>query len=326
MHHNSYEPFKPAWWAKNPHLQTLWASKVRRKPPVPIRWERLELPDGDFLDLTWSDVIQNETKSPKPLVLLLHGLTGNINSRYARGMLQTVVKQGWRGVLMHFRGCSGTPNRLSRSYHSGETNDLQTVVSELFRREPHTPLFAVGYSLGGNVLLKWLAEYPNNPLKAAVAVSIPFELQKTSYRLNKGFSRVYRFRMLQDLIKSHQEKFKTISPPFDFGNVRKMRTFREFDDAVTAPLHGFKSADDYYSKCSSRQFLSAIQTPTLIIHAKDDPFTTLDALPSIHEVSSKVTLELTERGGHVGFVSGKYPWKASYWLENRISHYLDEHL
>lgn len=258
-------------------------------------------------------------------MLVLHGLTGSIQSRYARGMLQTIAEQGWRGLFIHFRGCSGVPNRLARSYHSGETGDLQTVVTELRQREPYTPIYAIGYSLGGNVLLKWLAEHPNNPLKAAVAVSVPFELQKTSRKLDQGFSRIYRKLFVQELIKSHQEKFKDIPPPYDFGDLSNIRTLREFDNAVTAPLHGFKSADEYYSMCSSRQYLGLIQTPTLILHAKDDPFTTENALPSIKEVSPQVTLELTEQGGHVGFVAGIFPWKPIYWSELRILNYLRQH-
>lgn len=309
--------FKPAWWLPGPHLQTIWPTLVGRKLHTPVQWERFELPDGDFVDLSWVG------QGTGPIVLVLHGLNGSIHSPYATGLLQAIAKQKWRGVLMHFRGCSGTPNRLARSYHSGETGDLQTVIDALTRREPNTPLFAVGYSLGGNVLLKWLGEREQNPLQAAVAVSIPFELDKTASRLNKGFSRVYQWQLLRELCNAHQKKFKKIKEPINFGDVYKLRNFWEFDNVVTAPLHGFKNAKDYYDQSSSRQFLCKIKIPTLILHAENDPFTTPYDLPKSHEMPPNVSLELTKTGGHVGFVAGKYPWRPIYWLEHRIIHYFD---
>jgi predicted alpha/beta-fold hydrolase len=315
--------FKQAWWLPGPHLQTLWAALLRPKIKLHIRSERFELPDGDFLDLAWVG------EGSGPRVLILHGLNGSIDSPYARGILQAIKNRGWRGVFMHFRGCSDEPNRLARSYHSGETRDLQIVITELIGREPNVPLFAIGYSLGGNVLLKWLGETGEsgieNPLKAAVAVSIPFELAKTAEHLKKGFSRIYQWHLLRELSTSHHRKFKKIPKPFAINtvNVFMLKTFWEFDNAITAPLHGFKSADDYYEKSSSRQYLAKIKIPTLILHARNDPFTTLHALPEVLEVSKHVSLEFSAHGGHVGFVSGKYPWKPVYWLEERIMHYLE---
>ncbi len=320
--HNS---FKPAWWLRNPHLQTLWAALLRPKIKLSIRSERLELADGDFLDLAWVG------GGSGPRVLILHGLNGSIGSPYARGILQAINNRGWRGVFMHFRGCSGEPNRLAQSYHSGETRDLQAVITELIHREPNSPLFAIGYSLGGNVLLKWLGEIGEsgieNPLKAAVAVSIPFELAKTAEHLKTGFSRLYQWHLLRELSAYHHRKFKDLPKPSAINDVdvTQLKTFWEFDNAITAPLHGFKNADDYYEKSSSRQYLAKIKTPTLILHARNDPFTTLNALPEVHEVSKHVSLELSEDGGHVGFVSGKYPWKPIYWLEERIMDYLESY-
>ena len=317
--------FKPAWWLRNPHLQTLWAALLRPKIKLSLHAERLELADGDFLDLAWVG------RGSGPRVLILHGLNGSIDSPYARGILQAINNRGWRGVFMHFRGCSGEPNRLAQSYHSGETRDLQTVTTELIHREPNSPLFAIGYSLGGNVLLKWLGEIGEssieNPLKAAVAVSIPFELAKTAEHLKTGFSRLYQVHLLRGLSASHRRKFKDLPKPSAISNVdvTTLKTFWEFDNAITAPLHGFKSADDYYEKSSSRQYLAKIKTPTLILHARNDPFTTLDALPEVHGVSSHVSLELSDHGGHVGFISGKYPWKPVYWLEDRIMDYLESY-
>jgi predicted alpha/beta-fold hydrolase len=317
---NSLHPFKPAWWLTGPHLQTLWASLVRRNIQLPIDLERLELADGDFLDLAW---IGNNTG---PIVIVLHGLNGSIRSPYVQGILQAIRQKGWRGVLMHFRGCSGVPNRLARSYHSGETGDLQTLVSELMRREPNTPLCAIGYSLGGNVLLKWLGESgEKNPLKAAVAVSVPFELAKSVDHLNKGFSRLYQWRLVHELMHMHRQKCEAFHYPMGFKDGQKITTFWEFDGAVTAPLHGFSSAKEYYQQSSSRQYLAKIQIPALILHAKNDPFTPVSSIPEPHEISSQISLELAEEGGHVGFVAGKYPWRPIYWLEQRIVRYLEEY-
>jgi predicted alpha/beta-fold hydrolase len=293
-------------------LQTLWPVLCRRKLPLSLFNERFELADGDFLDLSWVG------HGNGPLVLVLHGLNGSIDSHYANGMLHAITQRGWRAVLMHFRGCSGVPNRLARSYHSGDTGDLNTVLAELARREPTTQIFAVGYSLGANVLLKALGEGTlSNPLTAAVAISVPFDLSMTVERLSKGFSRLYQWVLVRNLSISHKTKF---------GSVKKMKTLLEYDEEITAPLHGFKNAQDYYSKSSCRQFLSNIYTPTLILHSRNDPFTTLNSLPEQNEVSNKVRLEYTEDGGHVGFISGRYPWKPTYWLEQTIINYLEKHI
>lgn len=342
------QPYKSPWWLKGPHLQTLWGALVRSKPYMKLEWERLELSDGDFLDLAWtvktkSDPIPLPTSvtcvtpvSPHtPIVLILHGLNGSIDSSYAAGMLLAIKKLGWRGVIMHFRGCSGKPNRLPRAYHSGETGDLQTVVTELKTREPNTPLFAVGYSLGGNVLLKWLGETgATNPLQATAAVSVPFELDKTADYLNTGFSKLYQWWLIRGLKIEHHRKFKNhpLKAQFEthpfrkdhFKNVNKIKNFWEFDDQITAPLHGFKNAKEYYELSSCRQFLKDIEIPTLILHAKNDPFVPTIALPTVNEVSTSVTLEISEEGGHVGFISGKFFWQPEYWLEQRILNYFAE--
>jgi predicted alpha/beta-fold hydrolase len=304
------DKFKPAWWLPGSHLQTLWPVLLRRKVNLPIINERFELADGDFLDLAWVG------KGSGPLVLVLHGLNGSVNSHYANGILHAVVQKGWRGVLMHFRGCSGIPNRLARSYHSGETGDLYTVLAELNKREPMTPKFAIGYSLGGNVLLKALGENKNaNTLNAAVAISVPFDLSATVDHLCTGFSRLYQWKLVRDLSHAYRVKF---------GKVKKLKTIRDFDDAVTAPLHGFANAQDYYTKSSCNQFLCNIRTPTLIVHARNDPFTALHSLPEQHAVSNNVLLKYTDDGGHVGFIAGTYPWKPIYWLDQTIMNYFDD--
>lgn len=321
----SNKAFKPAWWLRNSHLQTLWPCVIRKrklKPNLELVRERLELPDGDFVDLDWVN-----KDADGPVIILLHGFEGSINSHYAKGMLNTIHANGWRGVFMHFRGCSGEHNRLPRGYHSGDTSDLSYVVTVLQRREPNTPYAAIGYSLGGNVLLKWLGETgKTNPLKAAIAVSVPFELNKAANRIECGFSRFYQWYFLRCLRGRLQKKFKRVQPPVDpafWGSVSKMR---DFDNYFTAPLYGFRDADDYYSSASSRQYLRFIQIPTLLVHAKDDPFMTADAIPSPAELSPYVTLEVTEKGGHVGFVTGLLPWRPVYWLEERTPLFFREYL
>jgi predicted alpha/beta-fold hydrolase len=289
-----------------------------RKPPaVALEPERLELPDGDFVDLGFT---------PGPgaaLVIVLHGLEGSVRSAYALATLAAVKAQGWQGVVMHFRGCSGLLNRLPRSYHSGETGDLGFLIETLRARHPRLPLAAVGYSLGGNVLLKYLGERGDaSGLAGAVAVSVPFELDKAARRMERGFSRIYQWFLVGKLRAKTARKFAAMASPIDLGRLGAFRTFRAFDHNVTAPLHGFESAEDYYARSSSRQYLSAITAPTLILHAIDDPFMTPDAVPTRAELAPGVELDLQEKGGHVGFVTGHLPGRPRYWLDERIAAFL----
>lgn len=312
-----YQSFKPAWWLPGPHLQTLCGSFIDRDLVIVTQRERLELNDGDFLDLDWVG------EKNRPVVLVLHGLASNIDSSYAKRVLRAIANNNWCGVFMHFRGCSGEPNRLARSYHSGDTADLAFVVGELSRRYPQLPIAAIGYSLGGNVLIKWLGETGySNPLRAAVAVSIPFEIGKTVQRLNQGFSRLYQWRLLNELKQFLHYKFQTNPHTFDCSKLAQLQTFKDFDDHVTAPLHGFSDAEDYYRKASCRQFLPLVKVPTLIVQSRDDPFTSPDALPNALELPPQITFELSEQGGHVGFIGGNLPWQPVSWLEDRIIDYL----
>jgi predicted alpha/beta-fold hydrolase len=321
----SQKPFKPAWWLRNSHLQTLWPCITRPsqlKPTLTLERERLELPDGDFLDLDWV----NKSASG-PIVIVLHGFEGSVNSHYAKGMLNVIDSHGWRGVFMHFRGCSGEHNRLQRGYHSGDTHDLAFVVNTLLQHEPNASLAAIGYSLGGNVLLKWLGETgKHNPLKAAIAVSVPFELHKVAKRISSGFSRFYQWHFLRCLRRRLQRKFAFIAPPMDPQFLESLTSIRDFDNSFTAPLHGFRDVEDYYTTSSSRQYLRFIKVPTLLLHAKDDPFMTEDTIPTLEELSPSIQLEVTEAGGHVGFVAGHYPWRPVYWLEERTPLFFQEYL
>jgi len=313
--------FKPAWWCRNPHLQTLWPVFFRRHLRPRLRRERLELPDGDFVDLDWT---QNERG---PIVILLHGLEGSSRSHYARGMLNTLPRHGLRAVLMHFRGCSGEPNRLARAYHSGDTGDLDFLVRTLKAREPETPLAVVGYSLGGNVLLKWLGEQGTHaPVDCAIAVSVPFLLHESTKRMQRGFSRLYQWHLMRNLRTAVARKAQHQPLPVPVQELARLRNFHDFDDRITAPLHGFQGAMHYYTASSSRQYLSRIRVPTLIVHAADDPFMHQQVVPEPGELSATVELDLQHHGGHVGFVDGRLPWRPRYWLETRIPAWLHRHL
>lgn len=319
----SDKKFKPAWWLRNSHLQTIWPVLCRANVKnLHTQRERLELPDGDFIDLDWV-----HAQGKGPIVLLLHGLEGSINSHYAKSLLQQFESRGWRGVFMHFRGCSGEPNRLPRGYHSGETGDVSYVIETILNREPTVPIAAVGISLGGNVLLKWLGETGSqNQLKAAIAVSVPFELLKAAKRVQQGFSKFYQWYFIKCLRERLSKKFALTPTPFDTSVIHQVQTMYDFDDKITAPLHGFMDVHDYYDAASCRQFLHSIQIPTLILQAKDDPFMTADVIPNQDELSPSIKLEVSEGGGHVGFVAGKYPWRPEYWLEKRIPDFLENYL
>ncbi len=315
------KPFKPAWWLRNPHLQTVYARYLGRRRYVKTRKELFELADGDFLDLRWTG------GNVGPIIVILHGLEGSVESHYAKGMLRAAQRQGWRAVLAHFRTCGGQLSRLPRAYHSGDTQDFAELVKYLKVREPNTPIIAVGYSMGANVLLKWLGESADqNPLDAAVAVSVPFELHKVSETIGGVLSGKYEQYFLKPLKRKILNILENHDLPLDVNQVIALRSLREYDDYVTAPLHGFKDAKDYYTQCSSRYYLNRIAVPTLIIHSKDDPFMPRDIVPTLDEVSLSVELEIYERGGHVGFITGWNPLWPKYWLEHRIPEYIIQQL
>ena len=318
--------FKAAWWLTNPHAQTVYATFTRRlKAPI-SHTERLELPDGDFIDLAWAT---QGVDAAAPLVILLHGLGGSVKSTYVAGQLKAYNQAGWRAVLMHFRGASGEPNRKPHAYHSGETGDLNTLLHILNKREPQTKKAVVGISLGGNVLLKWLGEQQEQSLiHAAAALSVPFDLNLLAHHMNQGFPRFYQKHLINKLHHLFEQKFKQYPEhkPKHLNNLKALQSFLTFDEHITAPFHNFPSAKVYYEQSSSRQFLKTIKTPTLIVHALDDPFMTPEAIPTPHELSSDITLELTDQGGHIGFISGKIPGKAVYWLDERVPRFLKSKL
>ena len=310
--------FMPAWWLSNPHLQTLWPVLFRWRPRPSLERERVELPDGDFVDIDWAG-------DGERLALILHGLEGGSNSPYARGLLSALVRRGFRAGVLHFRSCSGTLNRLPRTYHSGDTADLAYVASRIVAGRGGKPLSLVGFSLGGNVLLKWLAETGDDaPVDAAVTVSVPFLLAEVASRLERGASRLYQWSLVSALKRKMRRKLDSRPLPPGIVDFAAARTFYQFDNQVTAPLHGFAGADDYYRRASCRPVLGRVRRPTLIIHALDDPFMTPRVLPEARELSPQIRLEISAAGGHVGFIEGAIPGWPGYWLERRIPDFLEQ--
>ncbi|MBU2877516.1 hydrolase [Aliiglaciecola lipolytica] len=316
--------FKAPFWAKNRHVQTLWPRFIQRRRPLALRVEKLKLPDSDSVKVVWGQPESQENN--KGIAVLFHGLEGSVKSHYANDLMAELQSQGWQTVLMHFRGCGGELNTTPRAYHSGETEDASYFMAWLDKKFPDLPKVAIGFSLGANMLLKFLGETPAQKfLKAAVAVSTPFKLAECADSINHGFSKVYQRYLLKSMVKTLRSKMRLIDYkgliPIDDKKVAKLANFRDFDQNVTAPLHGFADAEDYYQKCSAISFLKHIETPTLVLHSIDDPFMNEAVLPKEHELSDAVQLELSDTGGHVGFLQGT-PWKPNIWFHKRISDFI----
>lgn len=314
-------PFHAPLWLRSPHLQTLWGPLCRRAPTLARRRETLILDDGDHLLLDWA----GPEPAPGALqVLLLHGLSGCSESLYVLGTQARLAAAGITSVAMNSRGAA-QPNDTALSYHAGETGDLDQTLRHLRDRDATGPLLAMGVSLGGSRLLNWLARRDSGALTAAVAVCSPLDLAACADRLDRGFSKLYRRHLLNQLLsnlgrqrrhldKVDQAQAKRLAD-LDTGG---LRSFWQFDSRVIAPLYGFRDAAHYYADCSAGPHLRAITTPTLMIQAADDPFMIPATLPSRAELGPGVTLELSRHGGHVGFVAGT-PANPQYWLEKRLA-------
>jgi uncharacterized protein len=334
-------PYSAPWWLPGGHAQTLHAALVAPRPRVAYRRERWDTPDGDFIDLDWAEnkhsgsrignyeresrEKQLETRNPeletrRPLVVLFHGLEGGSRSHYALALMAALGEHGMRGVVVHFRGCSGEANRLPRAYHSGDAQEIEWILRRLRAQNAGAPLFAVGVSLGGNALLKWLGESGDGAVpvvNAAVAVSAPLDLMAAGDALGQGFNLVYARNFLATLRAKSLAKLERYPGLYDADAVRASRTLREFDDLVTAPLHGFRNTDDYWTRASGKPGLRDVRVPTLVLNARNDPFLPASALPGAGEVSAAVTLEQPEQGGHAGFVGGAFPGNLD-WLPTRV--------
>ncbi len=325
----STDGFRPAWWLRGPHAQTIGARLLRSPRGVTFRRERIELPDGDFVDLDWASCRGGNGGSDgngAPLVVVLHGLEGCAQSKYALEAYRALARRKIAAVGLNFRACSGEPNRRARMYHSGETTDLAFVLDVLRSRFPERPLGALGFSLGGNVLLKYLGEMGENPLLAAVAISVPYDLSAGADSIERGFSRVYRQYFIRRLRRKVRAKAALLRAHIDVSRLLAARTLREFDDAGTAPLHGFRDAEDYYRQSSAAQYLHVIRIPALLIHSSDDPFLPAAAMPTVAvRDNPHIEARFSDRGGHVGFVSGP-PWAPVFWAEREAARFLAEKL
>ena len=301
-------------WLPGGNLQTLYPALIARRPAVEYRRERWDTPDGDFIDLDWTGDQDSGLRfkdrgswiedRERPLLVLFHGLEGNSNSHYARGLMHAAAQRGWQGVVVHFRGCSGELNRLPRAYHSGDSTEIDWILRRLRAQHIGGPLFAVGISLGGNALLKWLGEQGDaaqTVVQRAAAVSAPVDLHAAGNALEQGFNMVYTNNFLVTMKRKSLAKLRVHPGIFDAAALSATTTLREFDDLITAPLHGYAGVDDYYTRASSKPHLAHIAVPTLLLNARNDPFLPGDALPGADMLSAAVTAAFPDEGGHVGF-------------------------
>ncbi len=333
-------------WLPGGNAQTLWPF-VCRAPVIRYKRERWTTPDGDFIDLDWLDaaalasapssprlqahrekaigVVGAESSEP-PLVVLFHGLEGNSRSHSSLTLMSAVATRGWRGVVVHFRGCSGEPNLLPRTYHSGDSNEADWVLRRLRLDWPAATILVVGVSLGGNVIVKWLSEQgarANDLVSAVAAVSTPFDLAAANRSLARGFNRFYAHHFLKTLVPTALRKIEQFPGLADAARVRTAKTLGDFDDAFTAPVHGFDGAADYYARCSTRRRLLEIELPTLLLNAHNDPFLPSEHLPGVVDVSPAVRLDQPLTGGHVGFVTGPFPGRLN-WMASRVLEFFDQ--
>jgi predicted alpha/beta-fold hydrolase len=318
-------PFRAAPWLLGAHAQTVGGRLLRRAAAPPFERERIELPDGDFVDVD-RPLGAAHLGHDAPLVLLLHGLEGSARRGYAINTYRELAVRGVRALGLNFRSCSGEPNRAPRFYHSGDTADIEFVLRLLADRYPDVPRGAVGFSLGGNALLKLLGELGANArtlVTAAAAVSVPYDLGAGADWLDRTrIGRFYTSVFVKSLVAKADAKADALRDRCDLDRVRRARTFREFDDAATAPIHGFAGAADYYARSSSSGYLRDIRVPTLLLHAADDPFLPAASFPWAQvRDNPHLHATVTKRGGHVGFIEGA-PWAPVFWAEEQAARFL----
>jgi predicted alpha/beta-fold hydrolase len=304
-------------WLAGAHAQTIYPA-LFGPAAVVFRRERVNTPDGDFVDFDWQDA--DGAAPDTSTVVLFHGLEGNSSSHYARALMRRLQAIGWRGVVPHFRGCSGEPNRLPRAYHSGDYAEVGWMLSAIRARLPAAPLYAVGVSLGGSALLNWLGRERERALPtlvAAAAVSAPLDLAAAGIAIGQGLNRIYARHFLSTLVPKALTMAQRFPGTLDVDAVRRARSMHAFDDVVTAPLHGFAGAEDYWQRGSSKPWLNGVAVPTLVLNARNDPFIPASSLPGAESVSRAVTLERPEQGGHAGFAMSPFPGSLD-WLPNRL--------
>jgi len=308
-------------WLMGAHAQTLWPF-LQPRAKVARRRERIATPDGDFWDFDW---LCAPAKDGAPLVVLFHGLEGNSHSHYACSMMAAVARRGWRGVVPHFRGCSGELNLKPRAYHMGDHSEIAAMLDAVRARIPEqTVLYAAGVSLGGGALLNWLGRSgkdASNTLSAAAAVSTPIDLERSACVFGEGFNRFYERNFMGTLKPKALEMARRHPDKLSLKKIAAARTLNDFDNALTAPLHGFEDATDYRRRASSRPWLGKIETPTLLLNALNDPLAPGDCLPDEKETSPCLLLEFSDKGGHAGFPSvGK-----NSWMPQRVLNFFEQH-
>ncbi len=340
-------PCPTPWWLPDGHTQTIYAARWAPCPQVTYSRERLNTPDGDFLDIDWvlpgmepgrlNAVLAEPERSnldsllpPGPqrysrrAVMVFHGLEGCSSSHYARALSHHFRARGWVVAVPHFRGCSGTPNRLLRAYHSGDVEEVRWLIEQVRARLPQAAWHAIGVSLGGNALARYLGNDPDHSqvLRAAAVVSAPLDLLTCGNHLSQGLLQreLYTRHFLSSLKPKVLRKAQKFPGAFDAWRVSHSRTLRAFDDAYTAPVHGFRDVDDYWTQASAKPVLRAIETPTLLLNARNDPFVPSHCLPHPREVSRRVLLHQPATGGHVGFVTGRGRGHL-HWLPRRIERF-----
>ncbi|MBI2425308.1 MAG: alpha/beta fold hydrolase [Candidatus Hydrogenedentes bacterium] len=310
-------PFRPAWWLAHRHLQTCWSPLFRRRPAVPLEHERVDTPDGDFLDL-----YHCQGDPGKPGVVLLHGLEGTLNSFYIPAINNVFHELGWNVTTMMFRTCGTELNRACRAYHMGETSDLAFLMNLLHERHPDRPFYIAGVSLGANVLLKWLGELNDAApphIRGAAAISPPFDPAAGIEQFHREFFGLYAKKFLRTLLPKALEKERQFPGCIDAQKVRACTDFYVYDTEVTARLHGYDDAWDYWRRVGCGQFLPHVRVPTLLLTSRDDPFNPAHTIPGeLVEASHHLHPQWTDRGGHVGFVGGRLPWQPAYWMEAQV--------
>ena len=301
---------------------------MRRVPSVNLLEETLELPDQDFLEWFW---LRDTYEAPAeaPTILILHGLEGCARSNYVQDLMRQLGSLGWRAVVMQYRNCGEKPNRLAQSYHAMRWQELDWTVENLRGRFPGAPIGVVGFSIGGSILLNWLGQNEIKHIATACAISVPYKLAPCADRLNQGFSKIYQTYLMGRLKRSAVRKGDLLKDALglsDLSQINKLNTLWEFDDLLTAPLHGFKNVHDYYEKASCHQYLKSVQVPTLLVHALDDPFMVPEVVPQASELSGLIQTAFVPVGGHVGFVSGSFPGKEWSWLCQIVPNFIETNL
>lgn len=312
------QSFEPPWWLRNKHVQSIYASVIKQRSTVDLRWEELTLPDGDFIDLAWAGPAPVDA----PVLILLHGLEGSVYSHYIQEMLNLFVAKDWRIVVMHFRSCGGRLNRLPKFYDGVRIDDLKAVVDHVSNRFSNVPVFSMGFSLGGSILMRYLAKTQDSPLKAGIAVSMPFDFAKSADYLVPFYQRVL-LRSLKRKLETKIEMGHEL--PVSAAELKKLSNLRTFDALITAKMNNYESVDQYYADASTRGLLKDIEHPSLLLHAMDDPFVPPNSIPDQKELSKHTRMEVSQHGGHMGFIKGGLPWKPSYWFAQRITGFFDLH-